>query len=123
MREILESQKEMVANISTLVRGQESYEKRLEAIEASTSKIKDFSRELNDTQEKLVHLEATVVKLESKIDDWENTSRGNNLVIYGVEESDAETEQNLVEKVVEGFFKSKSVLKLNLSKEFTVSEG
>uniref|UniRef100_A0A147BIZ2 Myosin light chain kinase n=1 Tax=Ixodes ricinus TaxID=34613 RepID=A0A147BIZ2_IXORI len=107
MREILESQKEMAINISTLVQGQKSFEKRLEAIEASTSKIKDLSRELNDTQGKLVHLEATVVKLESKIDDLENRSRRNNLVIYGVEESNAETEQHLMEKVVEGFFKSK----------------
>lgn len=50
--------------------------------------------------------------LRSKIDDLENRSRRNNLVIYGLKETDEETPASLRKQVIDDVFSSKMGVKV-----------
>lgn len=70
------------------------------AIEAPTSRLNELVEKFNSSQHKVTNLELCVQKLEKKIDDLENRSRRNNLIVYGIREMDNETEDNLMNSVV-----------------------
>lgn len=69
----------------------------MSALEAT---VKHFS----DNEDRIVSMENVMADLVDKIDDLENRSRRNNLVIFGVPETDDETAESLHGAVVNRLF-------------------
>ncbi|XP_064469783.1 uncharacterized protein LOC135384515 [Ornithodoros turicata] len=77
---------------------------RLSTIELKLDEIGKVSMLVEECNKEISGLEAKVQSLEMKVDDLENRSRRNNIVIYGLSEDVDETPASLLSKVVERFF-------------------
>lgn len=62
---------------------------------------------VSEFQIKVASLEGSVKLLQDKIDDLENRSRRNNLIIYGLNENERETPQELHNAVIGDLFSNK----------------
>lgn len=79
---------------------------KLQVIATSMTQVKNFSTKLDLSVKRAEALQSLIRDLQCNVDDFENRSRRNNLVTYGVEEATHETEQLLTDTSVDGIFKA-----------------
>nr|XP_054917163.1 uncharacterized protein LOC129380383 [Dermacentor andersoni] len=94
------SQNDIEKNISALTKRIEGFEKQLAGLNALNKRVKT----MEDT---VVKVDKQLSALIYKVDDLENRSRRNNLVIYGLPDDDEETAAGLESKVVTEVFQDK----------------
>ncbi|CAN8029883.1 unnamed protein product, partial [Ixodes persulcatus] len=117
LAQIIESQKENSKELKSIQGKLDSHisetDKRLTSIE---EKLESFSRtveRVDDCEHAVNNLNHQVATLMSKIDDLENRSRRNNLIVYGVNERETETPNSLREFVLTGIFEEKLGVKVS----------
>lgn len=114
MKELIEGQKAILDEIAELRRGQttidrklSSFESRLTTIENKVDLLNETARQLAQAENKITKLAETVSFLTHKIDDLENRSRRNNVIIYGIKEEQRESSESLRDIVTDTVFKDK----------------
>lgn len=88
-------------------------QERLTAIEKELARLQQFEDKLAEHEVMTVETNKLVRELSVKVEDLENRSRRNNIIIYGVEEGDNEQNADLQQQIVKGIFKD--ILKVNVT--------
>lgn len=77
---------------------------RLSGIEQTIGELRNVAKQFEECQADLVRVKDTISILEGKIDDLENRSRRNNLIVYGISEAANESFEELKKLVCEDIF-------------------
>ncbi|CAN7981006.1 unnamed protein product [Ixodes pacificus] len=103
LKQILEGQAKIAADITQIKCDQASlqtkldgFEERLTVIDSNLSQLPAFDNKLWCLEDRIVALEVAVAQLTDKNEDLENQSRRNNLILYGLEEADNESPTSLL---------------------------
>ncbi|CAN7941741.1 unnamed protein product [Ixodes hexagonus] len=108
---ILLSQRDMTARLASIEQRLEqsaaSANERLTSIEHRIEALSFSAQKLEQCEASIESLKSQVVTLLDKVDDLENRSRRNNLIVYGINEEDNETLSSIRKAVIEDLFKSK----------------
>ncbi|XP_070386896.1 uncharacterized protein [Dermacentor albipictus] len=112
MKRILREQKETNKTLKQLSSNIKHVETIVADLQERMTVIENERRLWKECEDKIVHCEesckSTMTQVEflaSKVDDLENRSRRNNLVIYGLRESSAEDVKTLEEEVRDSLFR------------------
>ncbi|XP_042149445.1 protein unc-13 homolog C-like [Ixodes scapularis] len=97
---VLASQNEINKKMTALTERIDGLERQVTGLNAVTKQIKDIEAGVSG-------FDAQLSSLHAKVDDLENRSRRNNLIIYGIDESNTETVEDLEEKVKNEVFLQK----------------
>lgn len=99
----------MPAGIPEQDRGQNfSLTERIDGIERQLSSLKVLATQVQVMEAAISELQGQVTSVRSlQMDDLENRGRRNNLVIYGIEEDNMESSQELEMNVTDGVLKKK----------------
>ncbi|XP_049514281.1 uncharacterized protein LOC119432614 [Dermacentor silvarum] len=119
-RELLQNQKEILSKLTAVQEKQDSFETRFLEMPNRLLVIETKVQSLDETRNRLATLEETVAgrsletsSLVKQVDDLDNRSRRNNLIIRGVAEEENEKEETLVRKVKDDIFNA--TLKVNVN--------
>ncbi|XP_049514213.1 LOW QUALITY PROTEIN: uncharacterized protein LOC125941275 [Dermacentor silvarum] len=119
-RELLQNQKEILSKLTAVQEKQDSFETRFLEMQNRLLVIETKVQSLDETRNRLATLEETVAdrrletsSLVKQVDDLDNRSRRNNLIIRGVAEEENEKEETLVKKVKDDIFNA--TLKVNVN--------
>lgn len=111
LSELLQGQKIISSTVEGIECAQKEIEKKLTGINERIDGIDEQLQKLNGLAGRVQNMESIVSKLESQVlalrdqmDDIENRGRRNNLVIYGLDERNTESNDELVKKVQEDIF-------------------
>ncbi|CAN7977806.1 unnamed protein product [Ixodes persulcatus] len=108
---ILLSQRDMSARLASielrLEQSAASANERLTSIEHKIEALSFSAQKLEQCEATIESLKCQVVTLLDKVDDLENRSRRNNLIVYGINEEDNETLASIKKAVIEDLFQSK----------------
>lgn len=104
--ELLDGQRKILGTMEGMQKSQANIETklaevtaRIDAVEQQLSSLNKMGEQVKNVENMLSHLESDLSALYRKVDDLENRSRRKNLIIYGVEESNNETPDELERKV------------------------
>lgn len=98
----------MPAGIPEQDRGQTfSLTERIDGIERQLSSLKVLATQVQVMEAAISELQGQVTSVRKQMDDLENRGRRNNLVIYGIEEDNMESSQELEMNVTDGVLKKK----------------
>lgn len=107
-REQDEFNNEVPAGIPEQDRGQTfSLTERIDGIERQLSSLKVLATQVQVMEAAISELQGQVTSVRKQMDDLENRGRRNNLVIYGIEEDNMESSQELEMNVTDGVLKKK----------------
>lgn len=96
----------MPAGIPEQDRGQNfSLTERIDGIERQLSSLKVLATQVQVMEAAISELQGQVTSVRKQMDDLENRGRRNNLVIYGIEEDNMESSQELEMNVTDGVLK------------------
>ncbi|KAM7308681.1 uncharacterized protein ISCGN_012315 [Ixodes scapularis] len=108
---------EMLTNISADIKeiklSQAATTSRLEKIESRLEGLEELRSVVNKNCDKTNRLEATITSLSNKIDDLENRSRRNNLIIFGLSELPNEESSTLEDRVTKEILGGTLNVKIN----------
>lgn len=85
---------------------------RLDKIENVADQIMPLQTKISETTDRVYELEKDICSIACKLDDLENRSRRNNLIVYGIKESDQESQEALRRRVCNDIFKDVLQLKI-----------
>ncbi|KAK8763386.1 hypothetical protein V5799_034005 [Amblyomma americanum] len=100
LQTILDGQNEIKADISEM-------KHKLSNMETVVSHVTELAKRLEESEKELSSLRASMDNMMRKIDDLQNRSRRNNVVIHGIREVPDETYEQLRTSVVSGVFHEK----------------
>ncbi|XP_075527050.1 uncharacterized protein LOC142559320 [Dermacentor variabilis] len=119
-REMLQNQKDILSKLTAVQDKQDSFETRILDMQSRILLIESKVQSLDETRNRLATLEGIVADhsvetstLVKHLDDLDNRSRRNNLIIRGIKEEDHENEETLLSKVKDEIFSA--TLKVNVS--------
>ncbi|XP_049275858.1 uncharacterized protein LOC119406243 [Rhipicephalus sanguineus] len=119
-KEMLQNQKEILSKLTAVQEKQNSFETKILDMQNRLLVIETKVQSLDETRNRLATLETIVAECRDKssslldqVDDLENRSRRNNLIIRGVAEDENEKEETLLKKVNDEIFSS--TLKVNIT--------
>lgn len=92
----------------------------VQALEAQMTTFEEVAETDTGYQVRVTSLEGTVKLLQDRVDDLENRSRRNNLIIYGINENERETPQELHDAVIGNLFSNKLRLSVSSSEKIHV---
>ncbi|KAH8022024.1 hypothetical protein HPB51_020634 [Rhipicephalus microplus] len=101
LKELLAGQQKISQDIASLTTTVAALDSRLNTVEARTAVAADLVPRLNELESTVRDLKNTVEFLDHRNDDLENSLRRNNLIIYGLTETEKETPDQLLETVHE----------------------
>ncbi|XP_040066090.1 uncharacterized protein LOC120839795 [Ixodes scapularis] len=101
------------ADVREIKLSQAETKSRLETIELQIKSLEGLRSAVNQNQDRTKQLESTVASLVYKIDDLENRSRRNNLIIFGLSELPNEDSSKLEERVTKEVLEDKLSVKTN----------
>ncbi|KAM7313533.1 uncharacterized protein ISCGN_003395 [Ixodes scapularis] len=114
LEQLLATQKEISQNIADIKSEQQSTKSwcasvnsRLGLIETSIDELRSTTKRVEGCEYGLADVASTIGDLKRKIDDLENRSRRNNLIIHGIKCDVNETADQLKEKVCTNIFSTK----------------
>lgn len=97
--------KELTTNLKQVESMIDSIQKRATSIEKEMGKLQTFEQELAECEATCSNTSAQVSKFLVKVDDLENRSRRNNLIIYGINEEPEEDVKSLEDQIKHKVFK------------------
>ncbi|KAH9367489.1 hypothetical protein HPB48_018265 [Haemaphysalis longicornis] len=97
--------KELTKNLKHVETTVANIQERINAIETDMGRLTKCEEQIAEFEETCQRTSKQVQDIVAKIDDLENRSRRNNLVIYGVTEGPREDTQSLEQKVKKDIFK------------------
>lgn len=100
IKAILTKQGEIEQNIASIT-------KRLEGLESQLTAMNTLKTRFDNLETVVERLEKNASYLLNNVDDLENRSRRNNIIIYGLTEERNETNQGLADKIQKELFKEK----------------
>ncbi|KAH8030931.1 hypothetical protein HPB51_012399 [Rhipicephalus microplus] len=105
MQELLKGQKEILEVMGTIRKKLDDYialtDQRLDSIESELKCLAGKSVQFERCEKTVDRISAGIVEMQVKLDDLENRSRRNNLVVYGLKESTGETTESLRKTVLD----------------------
>ncbi|KAH9384728.1 hypothetical protein HPB48_026741 [Haemaphysalis longicornis] len=111
IKEVLQSQREILAKITDIQEKQQAsetamslVEKRLETIESKLLGVDEVNTRLVTLEGSMRNFDEQFNQMSKRIDDLENRSRRNNIIVRGIEEEELETEEVLIRKVNDEVF-------------------
>ncbi|XP_077531255.1 uncharacterized protein LOC144143361 [Haemaphysalis longicornis] len=111
IKEVLQSQREILAKITDIQEKQQAsetamslVEKRLETIESKLLGVDEVNTRLVTLEGSMRNFDEQFNQMSKRIDDLENRSRRNNIIVRGIEEEVLETEEVLIRKVNDEVF-------------------
>ncbi|CAN7949144.1 unnamed protein product, partial [Ixodes pacificus] len=114
LAQVLENQTQMTRELSAIKENQNHAEdkvqqlnEKLAAVEEKMSVLETTANQFPAHQHKISLFENLVAKMDDRIDDLENRSRRNNIIVYDVPEAANETAESLQSQVVNGIFGEK----------------
>ncbi|XP_075742266.1 uncharacterized protein LOC142795860 [Rhipicephalus microplus] len=114
LAQLLAGQNKISATVENIQANQKKFEskittlaEKINGIEQQLSSLNKLTTQVNDMEKVISHQSAALASLIEKVDDLENRSRRNNLIIYGLDETSVESSEELEKKVVEGIFLEK----------------
>ncbi|XP_049527737.1 uncharacterized protein LOC119462805 [Dermacentor silvarum] len=117
---VLQNQKEILSKLTEVQTNQASSETRMLEMQNRLLAIEQKLQSFDDTQLRLTNVEAIVdrwndgaTSLVRQVDDLDNRSRRNNLIIRGMQEGTQENDAALVKKVTEEVFRD--ILKVQVT--------
>ncbi|XP_072144351.1 uncharacterized protein [Dermacentor andersoni] len=117
---VIQNQKEILSKLTEVQSNQASCETRMLEMQKRLLAIEQKLQSFDDTQLRLTNVEALVdrwdesaTSLVRQVDDLDNRSRRNNLIIRGMQEGVQENEVALMKKVTEEVFRD--ILKVQVS--------
>ncbi|XP_077551551.1 uncharacterized protein LOC144165304 [Haemaphysalis longicornis] len=117
---VLNSQKEIMKQMNTFGDAQKAltdsfaqFNDRLDSLEVSVARLAGFGDKIQSLESTVTKVQNDVTFVLDKIDDLENRSRRNNIIIHGLKEEQNESLESLHENVVNTFFKE--TLKISVS--------
>lgn len=90
----------------------EQIEGRLTVMESKLEKLQVLEDKTNNTEMKVMELQKTVADLTATLDDIENRSRRNNLIIQGVPEEEMERDEGLTRRITSEIFSKRLGLEI-----------
>ncbi|XP_077536069.1 uncharacterized protein LOC144148407 [Haemaphysalis longicornis] len=90
--------------LQELLKGQTTIQQRLDRIELSLKTVEETALAVKQIDVKVTALDNTVQILQNKLTELEDRSRRNNILVYGIDEKDDETNDDLEAAVVQGVF-------------------
>ncbi|KAL3204379.1 hypothetical protein MRX96_041223 [Rhipicephalus microplus] len=99
LKELLAGQQKISQDIASLTTTVAALYSRLNTVEARTAAAADLVPQLNELESTVRNLKNMVEILDHRNDDLENRLRKNNLIIYGLTETEKETPDQLLETV------------------------
>lgn len=116
MKALLNGQKEILEKIGMVNQKLDDYmartDLRLNTIETDLKFLAGCSAQLDQCERTVETISVGMVALRAKIDDVENRSRQNNVIIYGLKEDSNETTASLRQHVVTEVFEAKMGVKI-----------
>lgn len=97
--------KELTTNLKQVDSTVGSIQKRVTSIEKEMGKLQTFEQKLAECEATCSNTSAQVSELLVKVDDLENRSRRNNLIIYGINEEPEEDVKSLEDQIKHKLFK------------------
>lgn len=90
----------MAADVSSIKEDNKTAHDSLAAIHNKLDLLTHLESRITEVEERVNGIEATLPRFGKQIDDIENRSRGSNLIIYGIPETENETTEDLESEVV-----------------------
>uniref|UniRef100_A0A6M2D5R7 Putative myosin light chain kinase smooth muscle-like protein ovary overexpressed n=1 Tax=Rhipicephalus microplus TaxID=6941 RepID=A0A6M2D5R7_RHIMP len=117
---VLEGQKEIIRRMNDYSTAQTSLQDtlvqlkdRLDSLEASVIPIANAQEQFASMKSHMQSIDKSIASIADKVDDLENRSRRNNIIIHGFREPADETLSSLCECVSRDFFQEKLQLSIN----------
>ncbi|XP_029831285.2 uncharacterized protein LOC115316122 [Ixodes scapularis] len=107
LHKLLERQQDIVGAFNEIKSNQRKVEARMTGIEKCVESFKNVETKIDACSTTMVTLKQTIGSLENKVDDLENRMRRNNLVFFGIPESQNETKSDLEQAVVSEILRDK----------------
>ncbi|KAH8030573.1 hypothetical protein HPB51_009634 [Rhipicephalus microplus] len=118
--EVLAGQKELMKRMDTIDSSQKDitntlaqFKDRLESLECGLEYLSVCQTKVADVELHVSTMKSAITSKAEKVDDLENRSRRNNIIIHGVSEPQDETLPSLTSRITDDFFKGK--LDLNVT--------
>ncbi|XP_037498616.1 uncharacterized protein LOC119372211 [Rhipicephalus sanguineus] len=114
LQQLLSGQKNMTDMMNSVLSKQEKIEKevaslteRMSSVEMQTKPLIELKTDVNDLKQRATQLEKDLEFAVKKIDELENRSRRNNLIVFGLREEANETTADLTEIIKTDLFEGK----------------
>ncbi|XP_077501139.1 uncharacterized protein LOC144111926 [Amblyomma americanum] len=111
IQQVIASQTEILSKLSEMQENQTSSEARILDMQSRLSAIEQKLQTFDESRDRLSKLETFAERCEiemttvsRKLDELENRSRRNNLIVRGVKEEESESEEDLLQKVNNDIF-------------------
>ncbi|XP_077492653.1 uncharacterized protein LOC144103827 [Amblyomma americanum] len=111
IQQVIASQTEILSKLSEIQENQTSSEARILDMQSRLSAIEQKLQTFDESRDRLSKLETFAERCEiemttvsRKLDELENRSRRNNLIVRGVKEEESESEEDLLQKVNNDIF-------------------
>ncbi|CAN7937785.1 unnamed protein product [Ixodes hexagonus] len=112
--ELLAGQSKMNDTILNVLASQDEINKkmtalneRIDGLERQVTSLNAVTNQIKDMETTVSRFDIQLSSLMTKVDDLENRSRRNNLIIYGIDEPNTETAEELESKVKDEVFSQK----------------
>ncbi|KAG0412590.1 hypothetical protein HPB47_010258, partial [Ixodes persulcatus] len=107
IKEIRSNQENMKANQSRLENSIKEINNKINKLENTMKTAQGLNENVIAINKKIQRLEETIKHQNDRLIEFENRSRKNNLIIYGLPEEDKESEDDLKQKVIKDLFDAK----------------
>ncbi|XP_042150731.1 uncharacterized protein LOC121838509 [Ixodes scapularis] len=107
IKEIRTNQENMKVNQSRLEASVNEINSKINKIEITMKTVQALNENVKEIEKKVQSLEKTIEYQNDRLTDFENRSRRNNLLVFGIPEVDKESEDDLKKKVIKELFEIK----------------